>query len=65
LVVTRKPHKCTRLLAAKKLGLRDVPIHIATELTPAQIKAYRLLDNRSHEEAKWDLDLLPLELQRT
>jgi len=53
----------TRLLAAKKLGLREVPIHIATELTPAQIKAYRLLDNRSHEEAKWDLDLLPLELE--
>jgi DNA modification methylase len=53
----------TRLLAAKKLGLKKVPVHIAKELTPAQIKAYRLMDNRSHEEAEWDLELLPLKLE--
>src|SRR5882724_8782783 len=40
----------TRLLAAKKLGLREVPVHVADNLTPAQAKAYRLMDNRSHEE---------------
>jgi DNA modification methylase len=52
----------TRLLAAKKLKLTQVPIHIATDLTPEQVKAYRLMDNRSHEEAEWDLDLLGKEL---
>jgi hypothetical protein len=35
----------TRLLAAKRLGLTEVPVHIATDLTPQQIKAYRLADN--------------------
>jgi len=53
----------TRLLAARRLGLTTVPVHVATGLTPAQIKAYRLMDNRSHEEAEWDLELLPLELE--
>ena len=52
----------TRLLAAKKLGLSQVPVHVATGLTAAQVKAYRLLDNRAHEETTWDLELLPLEL---
>jgi DNA modification methylase len=52
----------TRLLAAQKLGLRDAPVHVAENLTPAQVRAYRLLDNRSHEETSWDEDLLGLEL---
>ena len=52
----------TRLLAAQKLGLKQVPVHVATGLSPAQVKAYRLMDNRTHEEAAWDMDLLPLEL---
>jgi len=51
-----------RLLAAKKLGLQTVPVHVAENLTAAQVKAYRLMDNRSHEETDWDLDLLGLEL---
>src|ERR1700693_4701396 len=53
----------TRLLAARKLGLKQVPIHVADNLTPAQVKAYRLMDNRSHEETEWDLDLLGPELE--
>src|SRR5436309_1721956 len=53
----------TRLLAAKKLGLAQVPVHVADNLTPAQVKAYRLMDNRSHEEADWDLELLGPELE--
>jgi DNA modification methylase len=53
----------TRLLAAKKLGLQEVPVHIADNLTPAQVKAYRLMDNRSHEDTDWDLDLLGPELE--
>src|ERR1700674_1737657 len=53
----------TRLLAAKKLGLQQVPVHVADNLTPAQVKAYRLMDNRSHEETDWDLDELGPELE--
>src|SRR5580704_8976868 len=53
----------TRLLAAKKLGLREVPVHVADNLTPAQVKAYRLMDNRSHQDTDWDLDLLGPELE--
>src|SRR5688572_28378052 len=52
----------TRLLAARKLGLAHVPVHVAHGLTPAQVKTYRLLDNRSHEETEWDLELLGPEL---
>ena len=52
----------TRLLAAQKLGLSQVPVHIATDLSPQQIKAYRLADNRVAQEAEWDNDLLKLEL---
>jgi ParB-like chromosome segregation protein Spo0J len=53
----------TRLLAAKKLGLREVPVHVAENLSPAQVKAYRLMDNRSHQETDWDFDLLGPELE--
>src|ERR1035438_9779478 len=52
----------TRLLAAKKLGLTHVPVHVAENLTPAQVKAYRLMDNRSHDETSFDLELLGPEL---
>jgi DNA modification methylase len=52
----------TRLLAAKKLGLAEVPVVVAADLTPAQVKAYRLADNRTNEEASWDEALLALEL---
>lgn len=52
----------TRLLAARKLGLSHAPVHVAHDLTPIQVRAYRLLDNRSHEETDWDFDLLGLEM---
>lgn len=52
----------TRLLAAKRLEMTEVPIHVATGLSPAQVKAYRLMDNRSHDEAKWDPSLIGPEL---
>ena len=51
----------TRLEAAKALGLTMVPVHVAEGLTPAQARAYRLMDNRSHENAEWDDELLKLE----
>lgn len=53
----------TRWLAAKKLKLTEVPVHIATNLTEQQIKAYRLADNRVAENSEWDLDFLKLELE--
>jgi DNA modification methylase len=52
----------TRLLAAQRLGLTQVPVHVAGDLTPAQAKAYRLTDNRSAQETSWDYELLPLEI---
>jgi ParB-like chromosome segregation protein Spo0J len=51
-----------RLLAAQQLGMTEVPVHVAHDLSPAQIKAYRLMDNRSHLEAEWDDALLAVEV---
>jgi len=52
----------TRWRAAKKLGLERVPVHVATDLTPEQARAYRLADNKTGEIATWDLEALALEL---
>jgi DNA modification methylase len=52
----------TRLLAALRLGIKEVPILVAGDLSPLQVRAYRLADNRVHEEANWDEELLALEL---
>ena len=51
-----------RLKAARQLGLETVPVLLADDLTPAQIKAFRLLANRSATWADWDDELLGLEL---
>lgn len=51
-----------RHLAAVSLGWPTVPVHVARDLTPAQVKAYRLMDNKAHEAAGWDNDLLAAEL---
>lgn len=51
-----------RLLGALANGWTEGPVHIAENLTPAQVKAYRLMDNRSHDEATWDFGLLGTEL---
>ena len=53
----------TRYLAALELGWTDAPVQVAEGLTPAQVKAYRIMDNRSHERAEWDMDLLALEME--
>ncbi|MGQ9576403.1 MAG: ParB N-terminal domain-containing protein [Thermoguttaceae bacterium] len=52
----------TRWKAAQKLGLEKVPVHVATDLTPEQVKAYRIADNKTAELAEWDYELLPIEL---
>lgn len=51
-----------RLEAAKLLGLAEVPVHLADNLTDVQIKALRLADNKLNE-SKWDLDLAIEELK--
>lgn len=53
----------TRLKAAKKLGLKEVPVIIADDLTPEQIKAFRLADNKVAEIATWDEESLAIELE--
>ncbi len=53
----------TRLKAAKKLGLSEVPVHIASDLSPEAAKALRLADNKLGELAEWDYELLPIELK--
>ena len=47
----------TRWKAAQKLGLEKVPVHVARDLTPEQIRAYRIADNKTNELAEWNLDL--------
>ena len=53
----------TRLKAAKKLGLETVPTIKITDLTPEQVKAYRLADNKAAEQSRWDYELLEQELR--
>ena len=45
----------TRHKAAEKLGFREVPI-LKAGLSDEKVKAYRFMDNRSHEESSWDWD---------
>jgi len=52
----------TRYKAAQQLGLKKIPVHVARDLPPEKVKAYRIADNRSGEIAEWDYDLLPIEL---
>src|SRR5271156_6764404 len=51
-----------RLKAARKLGISEVPVILCDEWTPAQVKAFRLMVNRSVTWAEWDEELLGLEL---
>lgn len=52
----------TRLKAAKKLGLKEVPCIVADDLTEEQVKAFRLADNKVSEAAEWDWELLDQEM---
>jgi ParB-like chromosome segregation protein Spo0J len=53
----------TRVKAAVKLGMGEVPCIVADDLTPEQIKAFRLADNKVGELAMWDWDLLSDEME--
>lgn len=52
----------TRLKAAYELGLEEAPVIIAEDLTEDQVKAFRLVDNKTSEFAKWDFAKLEEEL---
>ena len=52
----------TRYKAAVKLGLAKVPVHVAKDLTPEQVRAYRIADNKTSDLSDWDYDILPIEL---
>jgi DNA modification methylase len=51
-----------RLKAARKLGIPDIPVILCDEWTPAQVKAFRIMVNRSTTWAEWDDELLKIEL---
>lgn len=53
----------TRWKAAKKMGMKEVPTIIASELSEAQVKAYRLADNKTSELSSWDDGLLLEEVE--
>lgn len=53
----------TRYKAAKKLGLTTAPCVYADKLTPAQVKALRIADNKVGEKAGWNRELLKIELE--
>lgn len=52
----------TRRLAALELGLKTVPVHVAHDMSEAQARAYRVIDNRIAELATWDADKLQEEI---
>ena len=53
----------TRLKAAKQLGLSTCPVVVAEGLSEAQVKAYRIADNKTGEIATWDEELLNIEIK--
>lgn len=53
----------TRLLAAKKLGIKEVPTILVDDLTPEQVKAFRIADNKTAEYAEWNFELLAQEME--
>lgn len=52
----------TRLQAAQQLKLRSVPVVVADGLTPEQVRAYRIADNRTSDYSSWDFQALTLQL---
>src|SRR4051812_42019246 len=51
----------TRYKAALKLGMKEVPVHVAAGVSPAQARAYRIADNQTATLSAWDDAKLPLE----
>ena len=55
----------TRLMAAQRLGLTEIPVAVADWLTDEQVKAYRLADNKIAELSEWDFEKLAEEIKTT
>ena len=53
----------TRFLAAERLEMEEVPVIVADDLTPEQVKAFRLADNKTAEKASWDYEKLGKEVE--
>lgn len=53
----------TRFAALKKLGYKEIEVWVADDMTPEQIKDYRVRDNYTAEFAEWDFDLLAREIE--
>lgn len=53
----------TRILAAQKLGISEVPVIVADDLTEEQVRAFRIADNKTNEIAEWNLEMLAEELK--
>ena len=53
----------TRYQAAIKLGLETVPCVVADDLSPDEVRAYRLVDNKTAEYSLWDTDKLMKEIE--
>lgn len=51
-----------RVVAARRIGMERVPVIVAHHWSPAQVRAYRLADNRPAELSNWDEDILAIEL---
>lgn len=54
----------TRYEASKKLGLKNVPVIFAGDLTEEQQNAFRIIDNKTHDYAEWDYQTLEEELDK-
>ena len=54
----------TRYAAAKELGMTELPCIVCDELTPNQIRAYRIADNKVGQDGSWDVSLLKEELKK-
>ena len=52
----------TRFAALKRLGFHRITVNVADDLTPDQVRAYRLADNKVAEQSEWNPDLLKIEL---
>lgn len=52
----------TRKKAALEIGIKEVPVIVADDLTDEQVRAFRLADNKVAEFSEWDMELLQSEL---
>ncbi len=52
-----------RVEAARRLGYEEIPVVVASGLTEAELRAYRIADNKLAEMSSWDMDALKIEFE--